>query len=293
MDLRWVPTGPNWQVQVDGEMALLRPGRPAAGRVQLLQTPGPALRLAVSGAYLRLQVLERPSGEENEALARLAARARVVAALLDPGLHHGHLRLARAAAQHLRGGQVDAAALGPQSAGRYVSAPPDTLLALACKGAAALISRAARLTPAGLETALGGCAAALDLPPESADRLSSLLHAAQTPDALPAPQHLTRAEVPHNGQFLRLRLGEQPLTLLLPGRALTLRADGRGDLAVLLPGLPDATLRDLLVLRLPDADLLLVRHGEDVAAAVQLAGDGGAPQAGEAQRGRPSFLSDR
>nr|WP_184026165.1 hypothetical protein [Deinococcus budaensis] len=298
LTLRWQPIGANWQLQVGGELTLLRPGRPAAERVQTVQTPGARLLLAVSGAYLRLQVLDPPSGPPQEPqegaagavqapaapapapsdpLEQLAARARVVAALLDPADHHAPLRLARAAARQLRGGALDPAAFGPASAERYAAAPPDLLLALARKGAGALLAHAARLAPEALDGALEAGAAALALPPARARTLQARLRAALVPPPLAPPSPpgappTSPAELALGGPFLRFGLGGRPVTLRAAGCEVTLRLDEEGRALVSLPGQAEAVLDDLLVLPLlPGADLLLVRQGREVAAALEAA----------------------
>ncbi|GBF04227.1 hypothetical protein DAERI_010399 [Deinococcus aerius] len=258
LDLRWQPVGPNWQLQVNGQLALLRPDRPPAERLLTLRAPDLTLRGALSGTHLLLRAEPR----SPEALGRLAARARVVALLLDPGEHHANLRLARAAVQFLRDGAVKAGALGPGSAQRYAGAPDETLLALARKGAEGLTARLARLTPAGADAALRASAAVLGLSPERARRLHERLHAAAfIPEELPEPQPLTRVEVPGDGSFVSLALGDDPLTLRVLGRSLTLRLDHRGDLVAAWPGQARAVLGDLLVLRRPEGQILLVRQG--------------------------------
>lgn len=305
LELRWQPIGANWQLQVGGELTLLRPGRPAAERVQTVQTPEAPVQLAISGAYLRLQVLGQPGAGPDtqapgtpapaaqtpaaqtlavqppgtqppalapaEALGQLAARARVVAALLDPAEHHAHLRLARAAARQLRGGELDPAAFGPASAERYAAAPPGVLLALARKGTGALLAHAARLAPEALETALGAAAAALAVPPARAQALHARLRAALAPPPLPETRPTPPADLPLNGPVVRFLLGDLPVTLRAQGRDLTLRLAEESRALVTVPGQADAVLDDLLVLPLPGADLLLVRQGREVAAALESA----------------------
>ncbi|WP_019584905.1 hypothetical protein [Deinococcus apachensis] len=258
LDLRWQPVGPNWQLQVDGQVALLRPDRSPAERLLTLTTPNLTLHGALSGAYLLLRAEPRSAA----ALGRLAAQVRVVALLLDPTEYHANLRLARAAVQFLRDGAVKAASLGPGSAARYFEAPEGTLLALTRKGAEGLTARLSRLTPAGADAALRASAAVLGLSAERARRLHERLHAAAfIPEDLPEPQSLTRVEVPGDGRFVSVDLGDEPLALRALGRTLTLRLDHRGNLLAVQSGHPPAVLGDLLVLRRPEGQILLVRQG--------------------------------
>lgn len=266
LDFRWQSVGPNWQLQVDGQVALLRPERSPAERLVTLTAPHLSLRGAVSGAYLLLQAEPRSA----EAMGRLAAEARVTALLLDHAEHHANLRLARAAVQTLRGGEVNAAALGPESAARYVEATPETLLSLARKGGEVLAARLARLSPAQADATLRTSAAVLGLSAERARRLHERLHAAAfTPEALPEPRLLTRVEVPGDEGFVSITLGDDPLTLRALGRALTLRLDHQGDLVAVLPGHSPAVLGDLLVLGVTDGQILLVRQGTWLAVCAQ------------------------
>lgn len=164
---------------------------------------------------------------------------------------------------------MDAAALGPGSAGRYAGASQETLLTLARKGVDALTSRMTRLTPVESEAALRDGAAALGLPEERALALHDVLHAATfAPECLLAPSPASRLDVPEGGAFVSVRLGEGPVTLHVRSRSLTVRQEGGGDPVAALPGQPALPLRDLLVLPLPGARVLLVRQGSWVAAAL-------------------------
>ena len=100
--------------------------------------------------------------------------------------------------------------------------------------------------------------------------LHDVLHAATfTPEPLPAPAPGTRLDVPEDGTFVSIRLGGGPVILQTRGRALTLRREDGEDPVVILPGRPAVPLRDLLVLELPGAQVLLARQGSWVAAAVE------------------------
>ncbi|WP_102126708.1 hypothetical protein [Deinococcus planocerae] len=275
LELRWHAVGPHWQFQAGDALALLQPHLPPTERAWTLPTPQGELRLFLSGAYLLLR-LERSAPASGEGPGHLAARARAVARLLDPEGAHANLRLARAAAQLLRGAAVDAAALGPGSARRYVGAPPGTLLPLARKGVDALTTHLARLTPVETEAALQDGAALLGLPAGRALALHDVLHAATfTPEPLPAPSPASRLDVPASGAFVSVRLGEGPVTLHVRGRVLTLRREDGEHPVAALPGEPAVPLHDLLVLPVGGAQVLLVRQGTWVAAAVEAPGGAG------------------
>nr|WP_246580347.1 hypothetical protein [Deinococcus aestuarii] len=272
LHLRWQPVGPHWQFQAGGELALLQPHLPPTERAWTLPTPQGPLSVSLSGDYALLRL---GTGDGVDP-GHLAARARAVARLLDPGGQHANLRLARAAAQHLRGGQVDAATLGPRSAERYAGASQETLLTLARKGVDALISRLARLTPVEAEAALRDCAAALGLSAQRALALHDVLHAATfTPEPLPAPSSAPSLDVPGSGAFVSVRLGKSPVTLQVRNRGLSVSRDAGGSAVAALPGQPALPLHDLLVLPLPGAQVLLVRQGSWVAAAVEPLGTPG------------------
>ncbi|MFC6659787.1 hypothetical protein [Deinococcus multiflagellatus] len=263
LDLRWQPIGPNWQLQVGGQVALLRPGLGPLERTQSLSLPGTRLRLFLSGAYLLLHVDSHAAVE----LGRRASLARAVSLLLDSQESFGYLRLARAAAQLLRGGPLNAEALGPASAGKYHAATPDVLLAFARKGVETLCVRLERTEPTQAASAFAEAAAQLGLHPLAAERLHAALHAAlHRPEPLPDPRSGERFEL-SPGPFLSVHLGDDPVTLDAGARAVTLRQDYKGELVVVLPGLAPMILHDLLVVRVPDLHLLLVRHGAWLAAA--------------------------
>ncbi|MEW6421463.1 MAG: hypothetical protein AB1511_07025 [Deinococcota bacterium] len=269
LELRWQPVGPmgqapNWQLQVEGQVVLLRPDRPPAERILTLATPQLSLHVAFSSGYLLL----RAEVHSGKTLGLLAAQARAVALLLDPAERYANLRLARAAAQHLQGGRVDVAALDPDSADKYAASPPDTLLAFARRGVDLLRARLTSLSPTEAEAAVQASAALLGLPAPRARCLAEALHAATfVPEPLPPAQELTQVNVPEDGRFVSVRLTREPLTLSVLGRALTLRLNHQGDLAAVLPGFPAALLHDLLVLRLPGGQVLLLREGDTLAAA--------------------------
>ncbi|KEF34968.1 hypothetical protein RDMS_03990, partial [Deinococcus sp. RL] len=274
LHLSWERVGASWQLRVEGpggqEVALLHPARPAAERVQTLAL-GPllpeeaALRLSLSGDYLRLEWL-RPPGP---GLADLAAQARLVAALLRPEEGYAGLRLARAVAGLLREAAVDVAALGPSAAARYAAAPPAALLTVARKGAAALHARAARLGPQEWDALLEEAGTGLGLSDHAARRLRTALLAARTGVPCTAlPVAGGEATLPGDGTFTRLRLPRDPhLVLRAAGTELEVRP-ALGGLSVQPSRGQEGVLSDLLVLSLPQAQVLLVRALEDIGGAV-------------------------
>lgn len=264
MDLRWQPIGNNWQLQFGPHVALLRTDLPASERSTLIGPARAQIRVFISGAYVLLSVDGRP----EEDIGRLASKARAIALLLDDNEHYANLRLARAAAQLMRGGSVDTAALGSSSAEKYASAPSETLVAFARKGVEALMSRIQRSAPSNVATGIRMAAEQLGLTDDRAIGLHQALHIATfTPESLPSPAAMTSVQLPHARQFVSVLLGQDPVTLRSGERALTLRLDYKGELAAVLPGHPAATLHDLLVVRVPGLSLLLVRQGTWLAAA--------------------------
>ncbi|MVN87407.1 hypothetical protein GO986_11575 [Deinococcus sp. HMF7620] len=264
LELRWQPIGPNWQLQVDGQVTLLRPGLSPADRTQTVALPGTHLRLFVSGAYLMLHIDSQAAVE----LGRRASLARAVSLLLDSQEQFAYLRLARAAAGLLRGGPLQLDSLGPDSARKYHAATPDVLLAFARKGVDNLSARLGRTAPEQAAGAFQEAAAALGLHPRAAERLHGALHAAlHRPEPLPEPRQGERFTLTDEG-FLSVQLTDDPLTLEAGPRGVTLRYDYKGELVAVLPGLAPMILHDLLVVRVPDLHLLLVRHGTWLAATV-------------------------
>ncbi|GAA5514401.1 hypothetical protein Dcar01_03156 [Deinococcus carri] len=269
LHLRWQPTtsageAPDWHLWVGEEPFLLRSGLPPAERVRTLATPRLALHLALSGAYLWLQ----PALPPAEQLGQLAPLARAVARLLDPAADYANLRLARAATQTLRGGTPDTAALGPASTGRYRSAAPAALLALARRGADVLTARLAQLAPQEAEAAFQAAASALNLSPRRARTLHEALHAAAfVREPLPEPQPRPRLLLPDDGTFGSVLLSGEPVPLYFQGRALRVELDNWGQPTVHPPGQPPVPVPDLLVLPFPETQLLLIRRGQWLAAA--------------------------
>lgn len=264
LDWRWQYIAPNWQLQAGTQVFLLRPKDAAAARHVLIDGPHGKFKAFISGAYLLLRAEVSPQQE----LGRRAALGRAVSVLLDPSGDYAYLRLARAAAQLLRDGRVDGRTLTPRSADRYKVASHEALLNFARKGVSALLSRVAALPPdiTALNVLEAGRAIAVD--GDRAMRLTEALHVAQfQPETLPSPVSVTHVELPLNGVFVSLLIPDEPLTLLVGGRAVTLRHDFQGRLAAVIPGHAAQYLQDLLVLRLPDLCIVLARHGRWLAAA--------------------------
>ncbi len=279
VDWRWQRIGQHWQVLADSQVALLKPSETPAGRRLRLDTPAGSFKVFISGAF----ALVRAEVSPQEELGRRAAVGRAVALLLDPSGEYAFLRLARAAAQLLRDGRVDPVALGPRSAERYKVASQEALLSFARKGVTTLLTRMEAMAPSEVAQHVHEAARSIELGAARAARLTETLHVAiHQPEALPPPITTTQVDVPLDGQLLSLHLIDEPLTLLVGGRALTLRADFQGRLAAVLPGFAAQYLQDLLVLRLQDQSVVLARHGRWLAAAVEMdtpemAGDGDAP----------------
>ncbi|WP_291424866.1 hypothetical protein [Deinococcus sp.] len=271
--VRWrrVGTG-DWQLQVGRQVLTLRPGLPPTERFATV-TEGPyTAEVFYDGHYV---LLSRPS-QSAAVLGPLATQARALRLLLDPASAYGNLRLARAAAQDLRGSALNLAALAPESAERFSQAAPDDLQKFARQGLHTLRERIAQTTPQAASESLERCAEALGLPQARAEALNdALMRVLDLPEAVMSPAPVrdlpglsagSRLLRP-NGQFQSFELGDEPLTLGVRGRTITLRWDYKRDLILLIPGLPNALLEDLLVVPLGDLDLLLIRHGSLVALA--------------------------
>ncbi|MFC4637114.1 hypothetical protein [Deinococcus hohokamensis] len=266
LSLKWQHVVSSWQLNVDGQMALLRPDAPEPERTALLTTARGDLRAFVSGQYLLLRV----EGSTRDVLAAKAALSRAVAALMRPADGFAALRLARAAALTMRGQALDPSSLGPGTAAKYAQASSSALLDFARRGADALVSRVAELTPEQVAGHLQAAASALGLRMEQAAALHEALHRAAFPDeSLPDPVSAPLLEVPLDGGFRSVRLGDEPLTLQVAGRLLTLRLDYKGDRLAILPGEPPAVVSDLLVLGVPGLRIMLVRQRDWLAVAAE------------------------
>ncbi|WP_202408796.1 hypothetical protein [Deinococcus xianganensis] len=265
LNIEWQPIGPNWQLQVGSQLTLLRPGLPPHERSQTLKLPDQQFRAFVSGAYMTLVVESHTALE----LGRRASTARAAALLLDPAEDFAFLRLARAAAQVMRGGPLQLEKLTPDSARKYQDATPDVLLSFARKGVETLVARLARVGADDAAQAFRRAAQALGLHRVVADRLHAALHIAlHDPETLPEGVPVTQVDLAPGGHFTSVVLSDEPLTLQVEGRGVTIRWDYKGELVVMMPGLAPMVLHDLLVARLPGGNLLLVRHGSWLGAAL-------------------------
>lgn len=266
LSLKWQHVVSSWQLQVDGQIALLRPDAPEPERTALLTTARGDLRAFVSGQYLLLRV----EGSTRDVLSAQAALARAVAVLMRPAEGFAALRLARAAILTMRGQPLDLAALGPGSAARYAQANSGALLEFARRGAEALVSRVAALSPEEVAGHLQAAASALGIRVALAAGLHEALHRAAFPEeSLPDPVSAALLEVPPDGSFRSARLDDEPLTLQVAGRLLTLRLDYKGDRLAVLPGEPPAVVGDLLVMGVPGLRIMLVRQRDWLAVAAE------------------------
>ncbi|WP_291431991.1 hypothetical protein [Deinococcus sp.] len=264
LNVSWQPIGKNWQIQVAGQVALLRPSRDTGDGPQSIILPETQLRAFVSGDYLMLRL-------ESQAATELGTRAslgRAVSLLLDPGGEYLFLRMARAAAQLLRGAPLDLPSLQGSSARKYRDATPDALMAFARKGVESLMVRLGRTDTAQAAQVFRAASDALGVHPVLGRRLHEALHVAlRSPETLSDPRAGKNLDLPDTGEFLSVLMGDDPLTLQAGTRSVTLRLDYKSELAVIIPGHAPMILQDLLVVRVPDLNLILVRHGQWLAAA--------------------------
>lgn len=264
VDFRWQFIKPNWQIQANYSVVLMRPQERPGERVRNVQVTDQQFRAFISGDYLLLRVVSRP----EEELGRRASLGRAVALLLDPSEAYGYLRMARATIQLLRDGRLEPETLSPASSAKYRSASQDALLNFARKGAATLCSRLARVPPEEATLTIHDAAALLNLPAERAVKLNEALHLAMHHfETLPPPLAVSRAELSADGAFLSLQIQDEPLTLQIGQRAVTLRQDFKGELAAVIAGYAALTLHDLLVIRIPEVSIILARQGNWLAAA--------------------------
>lgn len=274
---------PGWEVrlseaEVSGEVA----GSGAAGGMNIVrlsaqrpdvesQFAGQPVRLSLIGDDLALEL--RPVTHTD--LFPLAVEARLTAALLEPGASYTHLRLARAVAQRLRGGEIDPDKVSAQSAERYSSAPPETLLNFARQGAQTLLAYAARGDDEALSRAFAEARTFLQLSRFHGEALLDLVRLSLRVEALPVIEneggeggvgHLLEVE---GEQYALLLFRGQPITVKVRGRPLTLRSDYKGDLCAVMAGAPATPVRDLLVIPLPAGAITILRLGERVAVGFQ------------------------
>ncbi|WP_189092390.1 hypothetical protein [Deinococcus ruber] len=236
------------------------------------------------GDYLYLEAQQNDRG-----LLELLALSRAVALLLDPSGAYLNLRLARAAAQRFRDGRIDPQGVNVVSAERYSAASPDALLSFARKGAEGLLTRLRQRPPQESEYVFRAAAEAVDAPDghelhllkalrrvhephkflDSAQELPSE-HDGREAASPPLPGLMVVTDLQHSARIGRtsdlvmLDFSGEPITVEVAGRALTLRLDYKGDLAVILPGAPVTLLRELLVIDVAAGGLLLVRQGSRI-----------------------------
>ncbi|WP_412029556.1 hypothetical protein [Deinococcus yunweiensis] len=277
VDWRWQFISSQWQLLAGSQVALLRPGDSAESRRVQFTTPTGTFRVFLSGAF----ALIRADVSPQEELGRRMATGRAVALLLEPVGAYAPLRLARATAQWLRDGRIDTTALGPHSADRYRVASQEALLAFARKGISTLLTRLESVPASDIAQSVHDAGRSIGVGTTLSARLTERLHVAlHRPEKLPPPMTSSQLELPLDGQPLSLHLHDDPITLLIGGRALTLRHDFQGRLAAVLPGFAAQYLQDLLVLRLQDMSVVLTRHGRWLAVAAEL--DSTEPREGDA-----------
>lgn len=231
------------------------------------QFGGQPVRLVLIGDDLALEL--RPVSHSD--LYLLSVEARLTAALLEPGAAYAHLRLARASAQRLRGNAISAEKVSAESASRYAAAPPETLLAFARQGAQTLLTYAAQGNDDALSRAFADARTFLQLSRAHSESLLDLVRLSTRIHPLPLIRQDDLASVPEVGgdEYALLLFRGEPLTVSVKGRLVTLRNDYKGDLSAVMPGLPAAAVRDLLVLPLPQGAITLIRAGERVAVGFQ------------------------
>lgn len=261
----WQPLQGGWQMLAHGATYPMQPapGQAGAGGVAVARIPleNMEFRGAQVGAYLLLEA----APVQSMSLYGLLALARPVSVLLEPGDDHLHLRLARAVAQWLRDGRVDAAALGPDSAAKYASAPPDVLQSFARKGAENLVSRLRRLGRQDVQRAFGEAARALGCSEARALAVMEVVYSAVF-GAVP-PEEAARVGAEREHALIAYR--GDPVTVEVMDRSVTLRTDYKGEVAAVLPGAPAQSVRDLVVFSVPRGGILIARQGMRIALGFQ------------------------
>lgn len=272
---------PGWEVQLSGNEASgelagaarsmnivrLSAQRPDAES----QFAGQPVRLSLIGGDLALEL--RPVTHTD--LFPLAVEARLTAALLEPGASYTHLRLARAVAQRLRGGEINPDKVSAQSAERYASAPPETLLTFARQGAQTLLAYAARGDDEALSRAFAEARTFLQLSRTHSEALLGLVRLSLHVGALPVIENEgTEGRAGElldvdGEQYALLLFRGQPITVKVRGRPVTLRSDYKGDLCAVMAGVAAVPVRDLLVIPLPAGAITILRLGERVAVGFQ------------------------
>ncbi len=229
------------------------------------QFGGQPLRLSLIGDDLALEL--RPLSHTD--LFPLSIEARLTAALLEPGHAYAHLRLARAAAQRLRGNDINAEKVSEDSALRYAAAPPETLLTFARQGAQTLLAYAAQGDDDALGRAFAEARTFLQLSRVQSEVLLNLVRLSLHIEPLPIMENTGSVPEVEGNQYALLLFRGEPLTFKVKDRPVTLRNDYKGDLCVVMPGLPAAPVRDLLALPVPGGAIIIIRAGERVAVGFQ------------------------
>ena len=259
---------PGWEVRLSD---------PGSGSVQIVRLSArrresesvldhQPLRLVLIGDDLALEV--QPTSHTD--LFGLAIEARLTAALLEAGQAYAHLRLARATAQLLRGQIINAEKVSEQSAERYAAAPLETLLSFARQGAQTLLAYASQGDDDALSRAFAEARTFLRLTRNQSEALLGLVRRSMQPGSLPiSADNGAIPEVISGDEYALLNFRGEPLTVKVRDRSVTLRNDFKGELSAVMPGLPAASVRDLLVLPLPQGAMILIRAGERVLAGFQ------------------------
>ncbi|AWN22621.1 hypothetical protein DKM44_04730 [Deinococcus irradiatisoli] len=261
---------PGWEVQLsDGDglseddgmnIVRLSAQRPEAES----RFGGQPVRLVLVGEDLALEL--RPVSHAD--LFPLSVEARLTAALLEPGADYAHLRLARAAAQQLRGNDINPDKVSPESAARYASAPPEALLNFARQGAQTLLAYAAQGDDA-VSRAFAEARTFLQLSRPHSEALLDLVRLSLHVEPLPIKDDTRSVPEVESGLYTLLIFRGEPLTVRVNDRLVALRNDYKGDLCAVMPGLTAMPVRDLLVLPMPQGAVTMIRMGERVAVGFQ------------------------
>ncbi len=249
--IAWQPAGNGWQLLAGGASYPL--AREERG-VSVARVPFEhvELRALLWGDYLLLDLEQG----ERASLPALLGLGRVVALLLDGADGYLNLRLTRGAAQYLRDGRFEAAGLGPDSAAKYAAADHASLLSFARKGAENLLAWRRRRPEADFTRALREVGRALGCSETRTARFLDALRVA----AEARPPHEAH-EVTGEDEAVSVAYQGEPVTVTIAGRALTLRADYRGEVTAVLPGAPALPVGELQVFALPIGGVIVARQG--------------------------------